>query len=81
MSQASPDLQSIVSDIASEMRARSDRGAVAHYIPELARIDAKLFGIAVAAADGTVACGGDSDMPFSIQSVSKVFTLTLALGR
>ena len=81
MSQASPDLQSIVSDIASEMRARSDRGAVAHYIPELARIDAKHFGIAVAAADGTVACGGDSDMPFSIQSVSKVFTLTLALGR
>ena len=81
MSATLPDLESTVSEIADEMRARSDRGAVAHYIPELARVDAKHFGIAVIAADGTVACGGDSDMPFSIQSVSKVFTLTLALGR
>ena len=76
-----PNLKDTVSAIAAEMRARSDRGAVAHYIPELARVDAKHFGIAVVAADGTIATGGDSDMPFSIQSVSKVFTLTLALGR
>jgi glutaminase len=32
-------------------------------------------------ADGHAAVGGDSDAPFSIQSISKVFTLTLALGK
>ena len=32
-------------------------------------------------AEGNVAAGGDADQPFSIQSISKVFTLTLALGK
>ena len=32
-------------------------------------------------AEGNVAAGGDADAPFSIQSISKVFTLTLALGK
>lgn len=76
-----PDLQQIVRDIAEEMRARPDRGDVATYIPELANVDPGAFGIAVVDADGQVAAGGDCDVPFSIQSVSKVFTLTLALGK
>ena len=76
-----PDLDQIVKDIADEMRQRSDRGEVASYIPELARIDANAFGLAVIDADGNVAAAGDAETPFSIQSISKVFTLTLALGR
>jgi glutaminase len=75
-----PDLDQIVKEIAEEMAQRPDRGEVATYIPELARIDPKHFGIAVIDADGHASVGGDSDMPFSIQSISKVFTLTLALG-
>lgn len=75
-----PDLDSIVKDIAAEMRARPDRGAVASYIPELARVDAQGFGLVVIDGEGRVAAGGDADTPFSIQSISKVFTLTLALG-
>ncbi|CAO4193278.1 glutaminase [Methylorubrum extorquens] len=75
-----PDLDSIVKDIAAEMRARPDRGAVASYIPELARVDAQGFGLFVIDGEGRVAAGGDADTPFSIQSISKVFTLTLALG-
>jgi glutaminase len=63
------------------MRRRPDRGDVATYIPELARADPLKFGIAVIDAEGRVATGGDADEPFSIQSISKVFTLTLALGR
>jgi len=74
-------LDDVVSEIANEMCARTDRGEVAHYIPELARVDARHFGLAVIDADGHVAVGGDSDVPFSIQSISKVFTLTLALGK
>ena len=76
-----PDLDTIVRDIAEEMRARPDRGEVAAYIPELAGVDPKQFGLAVAAADGRVIAVGDCDTPFSIQSISKVFTLTLALGK
>jgi len=76
-----PNLQDVVTEISEEMRGRPDRGEVATYIPELACIDPNQFGIAVIDADGQMACGGDCDVPFSIQSVSKVFTLTLALGR
>ena len=80
MSSAAPDLDEVVKDIADEMRQRTDRGEVARYIPELARVDAGAFGLAVVDADGHIAAGGDSRTPFSIQSISKVFTLTLALG-
>jgi glutaminase len=76
-----PILDAIVKEIAEEMRQRSDRGEVASYIPELARVDPNAFGLAVIDADGNVAAGGDADTPFSIQSISKVFTLTLALGK
>ena len=74
-------LESVVKEIAEEMRARPDRGEVATYIPELAGVDAGQFGIAVVDAAGNVAAGGDCDTSFSIQSISKVFTLTLALGK
>jgi glutaminase len=70
-----------LTEIAETMTLRSDRGEVATYIPELSRVDPKLFGIAVVDAEGNIAASGDSDTPFSIQSVSKVFTLTLALGK
>ncbi|RTL94850.1 glutaminase [Ancylobacter aquaticus] len=76
-----PELETVVREIAEEMRARPDRGEVASYIPELARADANAFGIAVVDREGRVVVGGDADMAFSIQSISKVFTLTLALGK
>jgi glutaminase len=75
-----PVLKTVVEEIAAEMRGRPDRGEVASYIPELARVDPAAFGLAVIDADGEVALGGDAETPFSIQSVSKVFTFTLALG-
>ena len=62
------------------MQKRTDRGEVATYIPELAHVDAGAFGLAVVDAEGRVAAAGDCDSPFSIQSISKVFALTLALG-
>jgi glutaminase len=74
-------IEAVVSEIADEMRQRPDRGEVATYIPELARVDPSAFGIAVIDQDGSVTAAGDADVPFSIQSISKVFTLTLALGK
>jgi glutaminase len=76
-----PNLDLVVREIADEMARRPDRGEVATYIPDLARIDAKSFGLVVIDAEGNVAAAGDSDTPFSIQSISKVFTLTLAIGK
>lgn len=54
-------------------------GKVASYIPALARVPATQFGIALRTCDGFEACAGDAATPFSIQSVSKLFTLTLAM--
>ena len=76
-----PDLDAVVAEIVEILRPSEDRGEVATYIPELARVDPRAFGIAVADATGHVAAAGDCDQPFSIQSISKVFTLTLALGK
>ncbi|MDX1563348.1 MAG: glutaminase [Gammaproteobacteria bacterium] len=63
--------------------ARGELGAgrVASYIPALARIDPHKFGAAIVTVDGETATYGDAEEPFSIQSISKVFTLTLALER
>ncbi|MEM9716793.1 MAG: glutaminase, partial [Pseudomonadota bacterium] len=74
-------MQDILDKLAGEMAARTDRGAPADYIPELANVDVNQFGIAVCLADGTEFCSGDAATPFSIQSVSKVFALALVLGR
>lgn len=76
-----PKLADVVAEIAEEMRQRQDRGQVATYIPELARVSPEQFGIAVIDNDGVAHVAGDSDVAFSIQSISKVFTLTLALGK
>ncbi len=70
-----------LAEIAAEMATRTDRGRVADYIPELAAIDPAQFGMSVCLPDGTQHSTGDSAVPFSIQSVSKVFGLAVALGR
>jgi len=48
-------------------------GEVAAYIPELAKADPDLFGIAIATVDGKVYATGDSERTFTIQSTSKPF--------
>jgi glutaminase len=54
-------------------------GKNADYIPYLAHVDSKLFGIAIVTTDNQVLTMGDVDYSFSIQSISKVFTLALAM--
>ena len=56
-------------------------GRVADYIPALARVDPAKLGLAFVGADGIVHGAGDCDEPFSVQSISKVFTLALALDK
>ena len=56
------------------------RGRLADYIPSLGTVDPRRFGMAVASCDGEVHVVGDADVPFSVQSISKVFTLGLVLA-
>jgi glutaminase len=62
-------------------RCVADRsGAVADYIPELARVDPEGFGICVATVDGQVYEVGDTRVGYTIQSMSKPFVYGLALA-
>lgn len=74
-------MQDLLLEIADAAAGSPDKGKVATYIPELASVDPDHFGMAVALEDGRLLTAGDADVPFSIQSVSKVFALALALGR
>ncbi len=75
-------LAQIVATVGKEVAdAHRGEGKVADYIPALARVDANRFGLAVITCDGEMAEYGDAWLPFSIQSISKVFTLTMALQR
>src|SRR3984957_10318866 len=55
------------------------KGKNADYIPYLAQVDSKLFGIAVVTTDNQVVTKGDVTYSFSIQSISKVYTQALAM--
>lgn len=74
------DFQLILDEINAELRPHLGQGGkVASYIPALARVSPLQFGIALRTCAGEVAAAGDSAVPFSIQSMSKVFSLTLAI--
>lgn len=59
--------------------AQLTSGAIATYIPELAKADPAWFGIALMTVDGTAYEAGDARQPFSIQSISKPLTYSLGL--
>ena len=59
--------------------AAETSGAVADYIPELGKADPAHFGISLATLDGHVYEVGDTQIPFTIQSMSKPFVFALAL--
>ncbi|WP_027835546.1 glutaminase [Maritalea myrionectae] len=73
-------LQAILDQAVDHARASTERGRVAHYIPELAKADPQKAGIAVTLDNGETIGAGDWQQPNTIQSISKVFTLALCLG-
>ncbi|HEU4663317.1 MAG TPA: glutaminase [Dokdonella sp.] len=75
------DIPRLLQAIADDVRPLLDQGEVASYIPALARVPRAQFGIAVATVDGAVYGAGDSERRFSIQSLSKMYALALALQR
>ena len=73
------DYSEILQEIAQEVQPLLSQGQVAAYIPELAGISAAKFGMAVYTTGGDLYHVGDALEKFSIQSVSKLFSLTLAM--
>ncbi len=74
------DYQGLLHEVMAEALRGPGRGRVADYIPALAVADPTAFGMAIATVDGEVYGAGDWEQPFSIQSVSKLFSLALALA-
>lgn len=73
------DYQGIIDAIHHEITPELDIGRVASYIPELACVSPRQFAMAVRTMDGETFTTGQADTKFSIQSISKLFSLTLAM--
>ncbi|ATL93594.1 MULTISPECIES: glutaminase B [Aeromonas] len=69
----------LLASILEEVRPLLGQGKVADYIPALAQVPADRLGIAVCTVEGELFTAGDACEPFSIQSISKALSLTLAL--
>jgi len=81
---AEPAALAPVEDYLTELHDRVSAltgGKPADYIPELGKVEPSLFGIAIATTDGEVYGVGDTQHPFTIQSVSKPFMYGYALNR
>jgi glutaminase len=73
------DYSEVLQQIAHELAPVIGQGKVASYIPELASVSPQRFGMAVVTIGGDVHTVGDARQSFSIQSISKLFTLVMAL--
>ena len=71
--------QKIIDDLYLKYKDLKNKGKVASYIPELKKVDINKFGISLYNVQGESFGAGNFQEKFSIQSISKVFALTLAL--
>ena len=71
------DYQSVIDRIRDEVRELWGQGRVADYIPALEKVNPRQFGMSVATLDRQEYSTGDAQVCFSIQSISKVFTLAM----
>jgi glutaminase len=74
-----PKIEQWLRTIEAEIAPMFGRGKVADYIPALARVNARQFGMAIALVNGAQYTAGDAHTLFSSQSISKLFTFVLAL--
>lgn len=72
------DYSAVIKEIVSELEGKKFGGKPATYIPELATVDENKFGIHLCTLQNEHCSFGDSDEKFSIQSIAKVFGLTMA---
>ena len=73
------DYQKILQEIQEEVQGLLHNGKVADYIPALAEVNPEQFAMSITLFDGTQFSVGSADTLFSIQSISKVYSFTMAL--
>lgn len=73
------DYQAILEEIYQEIEPEIGKGKVADYIPALSNVDPQQFAFSIVTESGETYHTGDTQKNFSIQSISKLFTFTLAL--
>ena len=69
--------EEVIKNIHGSLKSCWDRGKVADYIPALSEVSPKQYGIAIETLDNKSYMVGDAETRFSIQSISKVFTLAM----
>jgi glutaminase len=74
------DYQSIINEVYNELQSLRIEGKVANYIPELANMDIRKFGISLVTTHGDVFTVGDTHEKFSLQSISKAFSLAMVFA-
>ncbi|WP_297060436.1 glutaminase [uncultured Duncaniella sp.] len=74
------DYNEILKEIAVAIEPLRHVGHQADYIPALAKVNPDRFGMCITSTDGTVTAYGDMEERFSIQSVTKVFSLSMSLS-
>ena len=72
-------LPALLDQIHTEAQALYGKGHVADYIPALGEVPPRQFGMAVALVNGESHTVGDAQVPFSLQSITKLFTFVIAL--
>ncbi len=70
----------IIEEIYLQVKNADNKGQLASYIPELAKVDAEKFGVHISTISGLNFGIGDYTDKFSIQSIAKVLSLTMAYG-
>ena len=73
------NVQNILASLPELVKGAFGQGKPANYIPALSEVDPKKFGMAISTVNGEDFVIGDADEFFSIQSISKVFSLSLAM--
>lgn len=65
--------------LVAECRDKCSSGTVASYIPELTKADPGMLGVSVLTTEGVLFQGGDTSLPFTMQSISKLISLAMAI--
>ncbi len=74
------DYQQILKEVRREIQPYARMGKQADYIPALARVNPDQFGMCIHTVEGETYVQGDADTHFSIQSITKVFSLAMCLS-
>ncbi|EIV2906433.1 glutaminase A [Citrobacter braakii] len=78
LAQTTPDYAKLIDQAHQKYKSNHD-GKVADYIPALATYSPNNFAITIATVDGKIYQVGDVNKPFPMESLSKVFTMALAM--